>query len=79
MRNGVSKDYEFKNAQGKLEWRCKYCQKDYILNGGTRNIVNHLQWYRLHENSPQEEKILNIQLNISNAISLATENSFKQH
>ena len=49
MRGEVSRDYEFRDSKGRSEWRCRYCLQNYILSGGTKNIVDHLKWHGLYE------------------------------
>jgi hypothetical protein len=36
-------DAQYFSAANKLEWRCKYCSKRYLLNEGTRLIKVYLQ------------------------------------
>jgi len=32
----------YKDTEGRIEWRCRYCPQKYLLNGGTSIITNHL-------------------------------------
>jgi hypothetical protein len=63
----------------KLEWRCKYCSKRYILNGGTRLIKIHLKSdHDISELSVRQERSLKRQLSIQDALITAISNPQKR-
>jgi hypothetical protein len=63
----------------KLEWRCKYCPKRYTINGGTRVIKLHLtSVHGIIENSPRQERIIQRQRTIEEAVAFGQENPRKR-
>jgi hypothetical protein len=56
----------------RIEWRCKYCSKKYLLNSGTRCPKAHLRTIHLiHETSPRDNKTKKRQLSIEDSITIA--------
>ena len=63
----------------KLEWRCKYCPKRYTINGGTRVIKSHLSsTHGIAENSPRQERSIQRQRTIKEAIAFGQANPRKR-
>ena len=63
----------------KLEWRCKYCTKRYIVNGGTRLIKVYLKAdHNISELSARQERPIKRQLSIQDALITATSNPQKR-
>jgi hypothetical protein len=62
----------FNLANGRMEWRCKYCPKKYLLNGGTRCPKVHLRAIHLiDEKSPRDNKVKKRQLSMEDSITMA--------
>ena len=58
----------------KPEWRCRYCNKHYALNGGTRIIKAHLKGsHSITDQSPREVTTKKRQLSLEDAMAAAQE------
>jgi hypothetical protein len=74
----------FTSSNGKEIWPCRYCEragkkKEYLVSGGTRNIVDHLEKEHLiYENSPMEKRLQQQQQSIQEAINSAELNPNKK-
>jgi hypothetical protein len=65
-----TKDFNLTN--GRMEWRCKYCPKKYLLNGGTRCPKVHLRAIHLiDEKSSRDNKTRKRQLSMEDSITMA--------
>ena len=70
---------QYFNTANKLEWRCKYCSKAYLLNGGTRLIKRHLQAnHDISELSLRQERARKRQMSIEDSLITATANPQKR-
>jgi hypothetical protein len=66
---------QYFSAANRLEWRCKYCSKRYLLNGGTRLIKVHLQAnHNISELSLRQERARKRQISIEGSLLSATAN-----
>src|ERR1700712_2787172 len=54
----------FNRTTRKLEWRCRYCTRQYTINGGTRAIMGHLKTHKIQENSTRATRAINQQVSI---------------
>jgi hypothetical protein len=62
----------FSQANGRVEWRCKYCPKKYLLNGGTRCPKDHLRTiHSIDETSPRDNKTRKRQLSMEDSVAMA--------
>jgi hypothetical protein len=69
----------FYNAEGKEEWRCRFCTQNYLLSGGNHAIKKHLTiQHDIYEDSPVDKKVKNIQIAIQSAITSAMANPQKR-
>jgi hypothetical protein len=71
MRDTEDTQHVYLNHLGFQEWRCRYCEKNYQLSGGTLNVEKHLNWHGVSEDAPQDVRIKNQQINLSVAIASA--------
>lgn len=70
---------QYFSSTNKLEWRCKYCTKKYLLNGGTRLIKAHLEvHHNISELSLRQEKARKRQISIEDSLIAATANPQKR-
>ena len=70
---------QYFSTANKLEWRCKYCSKAYLLNGGTRLIKRHLQAnHNISELSLRQERARKRQMSIEDSLMTATANPQKR-
>ena len=79
MRGTEDMQKVFYNAEGKEEWRCRFCTQNYLLSGGNHAIKKHLTiQHDIYEDSPIDKKAKNIQIAIESAITSAMENPQKR-
>lgn len=64
-----------KNVRDRVIWRCKYCRKEYLEDGGTTIIVAHLKEHKIDISSAQVQRTVAIQSNIANAFARAEQQS----
>ena len=70
---------KYYSTTNKLEWRCKYCTKRYVVNGGTRLIKVHLKAdHNISELSVRQERSIKRQFSIQDALITATSNPQKR-
>jgi BED zinc finger len=79
MRGTDEMQAVFKNANGKEEWRCRFCTQNYLTSGGTHAIKRHLlTQHDITEESTAETRAKNVQIAIESAITSASENPQKR-
>lgn len=75
MRDRVAIDHVFYNNSGKEEWRCKYCLQTYVIAGGTRGPMKHLEdKHRIKEDSTANTRAIRIHRSIKDAMESASLN-----
>ena len=68
-----------KNIRSRVIWRCKYCMKEYLEDGGTTIIVAYLKEHKIDISSAQVQRTVAIQSNIASAFARAKQQSdYKQ-
>jgi hypothetical protein len=79
MRGTDDVETVFLNSSGKKEWPCRYCLVNYQLSGGTENIGAHLRKHHgVHEDSPADIRIKNLETSIAAAMEGASANPQKR-
>jgi hypothetical protein len=69
----------FFNRDGREIWPCKYCDKEYVISGGTLNIEKHLwEKHTIFEESPIEIKLKSQQLSIQESMASSEANPLKR-
>ena len=62
----------FNLTNGRVEWRCKYCPKKYLLNGGTRCPKAHLcAIHSINETSARDNRTRKRQLLMEDSVAMA--------
>jgi hypothetical protein len=62
----------FNLTNGRMEWRCKYCPKKYLLNGGTRCPKVHLRViHSIDEKTSRDNKTGKRQLSMEESVAMA--------
>jgi len=75
LSDGAPATHICRNSEGKEEWRCKFCNQNYLISGGTALPMKHLQKrHDINENSPANARAKNIQANIKLAMDAAAAN-----
>jgi len=64
-----------RNVRDRVIWRCKYCGKEYLEDGGTTIIVAHLKQHKIDISSAQVQRTTAIQSNITEAFMRAEQQS----
>jgi hypothetical protein len=79
MRGTADMQEVLYNAEGKEEWRCRYCTQNYLLSGGNTAIKKHLNsQHDIFEDSAADAKAKNVQIAIDSAIYSAVGNPHKR-
>jgi hypothetical protein len=66
---------KYYSTTNKLEWRCKYCTKRYVVNGGTRLIKVYLKVdHNISELLVRQERSIKRQLLIQDTLITTTSN-----
>jgi hypothetical protein len=73
----------FLNDDGIEIWPCRYCtkagkKKEYFVSRGTKNIENHLKSHSVYQNTPMENRLLQQQQSIQEAMESAEHNTTKK-
>jgi hypothetical protein len=64
-------------TNGRIEWRCKYYSKKYLLNGGTRCPKAYLRTiHSIHKTSSRDNKTKKRQLSMEDLITIAKKHPY---